>query len=663
MTQQDPAAIFRTEADDLLEQLESALLDLGSRPGEISLIDAAFRALHTLKGSGAMFGYEQLAAFAHHIENAFDRLRKERLVATEALVRVALAARDQMRLLIEEPALADDVRSATILAELEQAMAALEGQTVAAAAAEAGRWKVHVALASSVLEFGTNPLLLLDEVREIGPADVTALDEAVPTLEEIDPHRLYLAFDIDLVAADPKDAIENVFLFHLDDMELRIEPAADPAMDKSESASETEHNDRTPAGTASKAEPAISVSSVAQAQEHTASRAIDSLRVPASRLDELMDRVGELVISQARLRQVAAATDDVHVKAVAEEIERLVLDLRDTTMGIRLLPIGTLFGRFRRMAYDLSHELGKQIAVTTRGEETELDKTVIDRLSDPLIHLIRNAIDHGMETPDKRRAAGKPECGTIRLSARHTGDKVLISIADDGKGLDRSRIRARAEEQGLLTPETVISDQELCQLIFHPGFSTASQITSVSGRGVGMDVVKKAIEALRGTIDIRSEAGQGTTVTLRLPLTLAIIDGLLVRIGTGHYVIPLSAIEECVELPPEENKRTNGRNFLNIRGSLVPYLRLRDVFQARGEPDPYQKVVIVSSGEMQVGLVVDQVVGEHQTVIKTLTRLHANVETFSGATILGDGTVALVLEVDHLVQAGQIREERLKRAG
>jgi two-component system, chemotaxis family, sensor kinase CheA len=375
-----------------------------------------------------------------------------------------------------------------------------------------------------------------------------------------------------------------------------------------------------------------------------------------------MDHVGELVIAQSRLKQIAAASTDVQVKSVAEEIERLALELRDTTMGARMVPISQLFGRFRRLVHDLARDLGRDIAIVFSGEETELDKTLIERLADPLIHLIRNSVDHGVEAPDERVQAGKSRQGRIALAARHLGHEVLISITDDGRGLDRARIQERAEEQGLLPQGAKPTEAELFQLLFQPGFSIAREVSSVSGRGVGMDVVRRGIEALRGSIDIKSKRGSGTEITLYLPLTLAIIDGLLVRVGEGRYVIPLSAIEECVELSAADDTRSHGHRFLNIRGALVPFLRLRELFAARTPADPFPKVVIVTSGEQRVGLVVDQVIGDHQTVIKSLSKLHADVETFSGATILGDGSVALILEVAHLVGYGQQHAERLAAA-
>jgi two-component system chemotaxis sensor kinase CheA len=471
-----------------------------------------------------------------------------------------------------------------------------------------------------------------------------------------------------------------VFLFVLDDMQLDIEeqhedvapaphgvqarPVAGPAIGP------VGGNPPGPAPAPSPAAPAAhaaprppdSERPVGATPSRSEPRNASSIRVPAERLDALMDQVGELVIAQSRLKQVAAVSHDIQVKAIAEEIERLALELRDTTMGARLVPIGQLFGRFRRLVHDLSHELGKQVALVLAGEETELDKTLIERLADPLIHLIRNAVDHGVETPAERLAAGKPPQGRVVLSARHLGHEVLISIADDGPGLDRVRIQQRAEEQELIPPAARLPDSELFALILQPGFSTARKVTSVSGRGVGMDVVRRAIEALRGSIDIASQPGHGTEFTMRLPLTLAIIDGLLIRVGDGRYVIPLSAIEECVELSAADDTRSRGHTFLNIRGGLVPFLRLREIFGTRTPPDPFQKVVIVAAGDQRIGLVVDQVIGDHQTVIKSLSKLHAGVAAFSGATILGDGTVALILEVTHLVEHGHQRADQLQAA-
>jgi two-component system chemotaxis sensor kinase CheA len=677
MNASDPEQVFLQEAQELLEQLEQSLLDLEREPRDGELIDKAFRALHTIKGSGAMFGFDAVAAFTHQFETAFDLVRKGQVTPTRELIAVALAAKDQMRLLIDQPAQASVSASDVILGDLQRVMAAATAsppeQAEPAEPGNAGgpddseaHWRIRFRLPADAMVTGTNPLLLLDELRTLGTASVTARTDGVPALEEIDPSLSYLRWTVTLSTDQPRSAIEQVFLFVIDEMELEIERVADnadTALPKLAASLEQLPSPKTAAAPTTARSPSASI----PAAQHPGndlrdSRTVDTIRVPAERLDELMDRVGQLVIAQSRLKEIAAASNDAAMKSVTEDIERLSLELRDTTMGVRMLPIGQLFGRFRRLIHDLGRDHGKRIELVTSGEETEVDKTVIERLNDPLIHLIRNAIDHGIEDPESRAAAGKPPVGRITLSAIHVAAGVIIAIADDGRGLDRERIRTRAEENGLWAPGARLTDSELFQVIFQPGFSTAREVTSLSGRGVGMDVVKRTIDGLRGSIDVASTAGQGSEITLRLPLTLAIIDGLLVRVGRGRYVIPLSAVEECVELSTEEDARSRGRNFLNIRGDLVPFLRLRELFNAATPADRYQKVVIVSAGELRVGLVVDQVIGDHQTVIKALSKLHANIEIFSGATILGDGTVALILDIAHLVEHGQRHEERLQIA-
>ncbi|MDR3538491.1 MAG: chemotaxis protein CheA [Acetobacteraceae bacterium] len=665
MNQPDPAETYRQEAADLLDQLEQALLDLERAPADADLIDTAFRALHTIKGSGSMFGFDRVAGFTHHMETAFDAVRKGHVPIGSPLIAVALAAKDHIRMLIEQPEVASEADGAAILARLRTAVADMPGLVVgdpAVAALVAGRqggsgWRLRFRLPRDAMASGTNPLLLLDELRGFGPCQVTATTDAIPLLQALDPTECHVGWDVTLTTSQPRAAIEQVFLFVLDEMELDLQPLV-PAQTV-----RTEPVDRPAAapGAPAEARP-MAAEPRPEPPAAAAPGSASSIRVAAERLDELMDRVGELVIAQSRLKQVAATSNDIQVKSVAEEIERLALELRDTTMSARMVPISQLFGRFRRLVRDLSHELGKDIALITVGEDTELDKTLIERLADPLIHLIRNAIDHGIATPERRIALGKPPQGHVTLSARHLGHEVLIAIADDGRGLDRARILERAQEQGLLPAGAYPSDNELFQVLFQPGFSTAREVTNISGRGVGMDVVRRTIEGLRGTISITSEAGRGSEITLHLPLTLAIIDGLLVRVGRGRYVIPLTAVEECVELSAAVDARSRGYSFLNIRGALVPFLRLRDLFDTGTPAEDYQKVVIVSSGEQRVGLVVDQVIGDHQTVIKSLSKLHADVETFSGATILGDGAVALILEVAHLVAHGHQRQDQMRAA-
>ena len=388
-----------------------------------------------------------------------------------------------------------------------------------------------------------------------------------------------------------------------------------------------------------------------QKEEQTA-----NVRVPAERLDALVNLVGEMVTVQARLSQTVASMDHAGLLSISEEVERLTAELRDNTMSIRMLPIGTTFSKFKRLVRDLSSELGKDILLETDGGETELDKTVIERLNDPLVHLIRNCIDHGIELPDIREAAGKPRQGSVHLSAMHSGANVLISVTDDGAGLDADAIKIKAVEKGLIAADADLSEKDLFSLIFAPGFSTARQITNVSGRGVGMDVVKRSIDALRGSIDVSSQKATGTTITLKLPLTLAIIDGLLVQVGDGHYVLPLSIVEECVELTREDVARAHGRHITYVRGGIVPYIRLRERFAISGDSPEVEQIVITESPGGKVGFVVDMVIGEHQTVIKNMGRVYRDVDVISGATILGDGTVALIMDIPKLVEGVEAQE-------
>jgi two-component system chemotaxis sensor kinase CheA len=683
---QDPVETFRIEANDLFEQLEQALLDIEGDPQNKELIDTAFRALHTIKGSGAMFGFDRAAAFTHHVENAFDMVRKGTLAASPELVNIALSARDHIRALIDDPEGTDSVRGALILANLARLvggdLSAPPPSAAPAVRVEVKRttYRLHIKLAVDALMTGGNPLLLLDELRALGDCSLVAVTDAIPQLEAIDPLSCYMQWDAVLTTDWPRSAIDDVFLFVLDDMELGVEEVevepkrlgeilvergmVSPDLVQSVVEGQEKLGDRLVKEghlSSDKLRAALAEQGHLKNEQDRAGKDGGVIKVQAEKLDELMDQVGELVIAQARLRQLADKSGDLSLKSIVEEIERLSGLLRDVSMGIRMVQIGTLFGKFRRLVRDLSNELGKQVQLSWSGEETEIDKTVIERLHDPLVHLIRNSIDHGIEADaQQREMVGKPREGMVHLSAVHSGAQVLISIRDDGSGLDRDRIRAKAEETGLLAPGQELADSELFHLIFHPGFSTAQKITSVSGRGVGMDVVKRMIDALRGTIDIESRPGEGATFTLRLPLTLAIIEGLLVRVAGERYVLPLSAVEECIELSPEDAARSTGRDFLNIRGDLVPFVRLRNLFHLRGPITPYPKVVVVSAGEFRFGVVVDQILGGHQTVIKSLSKLHADIPTFSGATILGDGSVALILDVPRLLDFSQSREGHLK---
>lgn len=374
-----------------------------------------------------------------------------------------------------------------------------------------------------------------------------------------------------------------------------------------------------------------------------------TIRVPAARLDTLMDSVGELVTVEARLTELARLSRDSALIATAELITRLAGQLRDATIVMRMVPMRSLIARFRRLIHGLSDSLGKPVSFVVVGEETELDKTMIEKLADPLVHILRNALDHGMETTEERRVSGKSAEGRIELSAVHAGGEVLIRVRDDGRGMNAERIRAKAIERGLITPDAHLSDAQIFGLIFEPGFSTADVVTELSGRGVGMDVVRRAIEGMRGSIDVESKLGAGTTVTLRLPLTLAIVDGLLIEVADEKYTLPLASVKEIIELSPDKATPSRTGDFLDIRGKFVPFLRLRQLFDCTSAAPERQSIVIVEASDGCVGLVVDHIIGTNQTVIKQMSKLHRGARSISGATILGDGTVALIIDVPQLV--------------
>ncbi|HWR97057.1 MAG TPA: chemotaxis protein CheA, partial [Candidatus Methanoperedens sp.] len=388
----------------------------------------------------------------------------------------------------------------------------------------------------------------------------------------------------------------------------------------------------------------------AAAPREPASAERGSVRVGAARLDTLMNLVGELVTVQARLSRHAGLGVDPGLGAIAEEVERLTGDLRDVALDIRMVPVRPAFGRFRRMVRDLAQELGREVDLATEGEETELDKSLIDRLGDPVVHLLRNCVDHGIEPPAERERAGKPRRGLVRLGAYHAGPSVVIRVEDDGRGIDREAVRRKAVERGLFAKDESPPERELLALLFAPGFSTSTRLTSVSGRGVGLDVVKRAVESLRGAVRVESVPGAGTRFEIRLPLTLAIIEGLAVAVGEEHFILPLAAVRECVEAPPDLGPARRGCAIVEVRGEALPCVCLRTWFAIPGEPPPREQLVVVEGGGRRLGLRVDRVVGGHQTVIKPLGRLFRAARGLGGSTILGDGTVALILDVEEFGQ-------------
>ncbi|NMG68117.1 chemotaxis protein CheA, partial [Azoarcus indigens] len=551
---------------------------------------------------------------------------------------------------------------------------------------QADTWHLSLRFAPGVLRDGMDPLSFLRYLGELGRiVHVTTLLDALPAAEDFDPLACYFGFEVELDSERDKAAIEAVFDFVRDDCQLRLLPPHSRIADYVQlihdlpegperlgeilvaagalTARELELGlaDQTrlapqaqvPLGELLVAEgmahpPVVEAALERQAQAKqraSADKGHESqfVRVHAEKLDELINLVGELVIAGAASHLVARSRRDRRAQEAAAAVNRLVEQVRDVTLKLRMVEIGETFNRFHRVVRELGRELGKDIALEITGADTELDKTMVEKLGDPLMHLVRNAIDHGLEPPEARRAAGKPERGRVSLNAYHDSGGIVIEIGDDGRGLDRERLLAHARERGLVAEHAQLSDAEVHALIFEPGFSTAEQVTNVSGRGVGMDVVKKTIAALRGSIHIDTTPGQGTTLRLRLPLTLAIIDGFLVRVQGVPFVLPLEAVRECIALAPA--LAAERRQYVNLRGEVLPYVRLRELFALGGEAPRRENIVVIHHQGQRIGVVVDQLQGELQTVIKPLGRLFRGMRGLSGSSILGSGEVALILDV------------------
>ncbi len=687
---------YRQEAEELLADIEETIMVIEENPDDREAVNRLFRSMHTIKGSGAMFGFDEIVDFTHHLEEVLEKVQNNTVPVTKKLIDLILASCDQVTAMLKAAdggPPADASISENIIASItalspesaaEKNASSTETETSATSDTENNEeltYRIRFRPYEDIFMSGTDPASLLDEMRELGKCTPVAQSDEIPPLGEMDAERCYFFWDVILSTTASRDTIKDVFIFVEDDSEISIETIADEFSLETGEANRRVGDILVERGDVSQAE----ISKVVSQQKRigellveeslvssdkvksalTEQKAINSqqatqeaksIRVAADKLDSLVDLVGELVTVQARLNQEATSRNDPRMLLISEEVERLTNELRDNTMSIRMLPIGTTFSKFKRLVRDLSNSLGKEIAMTTDGGDTELDKTVIERLNDPLVHIIRNSIDHGIELPDTREAAGKTRQGTIHLSAVHSGAHVLIRIQDDGIGLDIETIRTKALEKGLIAQDAELSDKECFGLIFEPGFSTAKKVTDVSGRGVGMDVVKRSIDALRGTIEVNSQRGLGTTITLKIPLTLAIIDGLLVTVGETYYIFPLAAITECMELTDEYAGKSYDRNILNLRNEALSYHRLREVFNKNGNRPEVERTVIAEVEGGRVGFVVDHIVGLHQTVIKTLGNTYRDVKGVSGASILGDGTVALILDLPQLVKGREIQE-------
>jgi two-component system chemotaxis sensor kinase CheA len=700
--QEEYKAIFKEEALELLDELEQSLVEAENNHTDKALIAKIFRALHTIKGSGALFGFTRISEFTHEIENVFDCIRDGLLSINQETINLGLQAKDCIRLMLNKEELdkEEELHIETIITNAKTVLRNSENCTAKEALPIPAKefpaqennadhaneplndqikiYRIRFIPTEQLLLGQTDIAALFSKLEELGRLQKIAQLGNVPVLENLTTDRCYIFWDLILTTKHSKNAIHDLFIFmendaviEIDEIYNGVDDAEDPdykklgfiLVEKGDLKTEdmlnvlqskkrfgeilVEQGLVEPERIESALIEQNEVRKIQQ-QKHQVEAAA-SLRVASDKIDQLVNLAGELVTFQARLSQISTRIYDPELNTITEEVERLIWKLRDNTMSIRMLPIGTTFSRFKRLVRDLSMEMGKSVELVTEGGDTEIDKSVIEKLNDPLVHIIRNAIDHGIETSADRIKLSKPETGTITLSAFQSGAFVVIQIKDDGKGLNTEAIREKALKKGLILENQAVSDEDIHKLIFEAGFSTAEKISSISGRGVGMDVVKKNITSLRGRIEIKSVKHQGTTFVLKIPLTLAIIDGLLVKIGIDFFVLPLSAIEECIAISKKELFESENRSYVNVRGEIIPYIKLRDEFSIHSEYPPFQQVVIANFANMKIGFVVDEVIGGHQTVIKSLGAIYKNIEGISGATILGDGTIALIIDVIRMI--------------
>jgi two-component system chemotaxis sensor kinase CheA len=697
---------FFEEGFESLDSMEAALLKLDPSAPNAETINSVFRVAHSLKGGSGMFGFTEITSFTHTLETLLDELRSNRKQVTSGIVDLLLKSTDVLRGMlqatkaktpIDQQAMADlqfdlELLVAQPAASVAAAPAALavapaptpapassqespagstpvESQvaTVPAAAPVAGRrWKIDFRPNERLLALGNDPMRMLAELAEIGDLETHVDDAALPPLAGMNPEVCYLSWSLTLLTEVDEEVIHSVFEWAEGDCELVVTaldaPAAPaPATPVIASAMTAPPAPAVPAVQQAASAPATPAGAARGDAPLPAASDSNSIRVSIDKIDDLLNTVGEIVITQSMLMQHGQGTGEVDLEQLRNglsQLERNVRELQETVMRVRMLPISFVFSRFPRMVRDLAQKLGKQIELKLTGEQTELDKTVLEKIGDPLVHLVRNSIDHGIESPEARLAAGKSAQGTVHLDASHRGGNISIIVSDDGKGLDRDRILAKARERNLVGPADTLSDEQIYELLFMPGFSTAEKTTDVSGRGVGMDVVRRNIKGLGGKIDIVSRPGQGSSFSITLPLTLAIVDGQSVAVGSQTYIVPLTSIVESLQLEPGQvNRLSEGGELVSFRGEYLPVVRVHEQFGVEPRTrELHEGLLVIAEGDgRRFGLFVDDLLGQQQVVIKSLETNYGHVDGVSGATILGDGSVALILDLPGLLRGASLR--------
>lgn len=642
MDMQAVRTVLLEEARDLLATYEHTLLEVEAQGLDGERINAIFRAAHTLKGSSGMFNLQLVVSFTHLLESLLVRVRSGEQPMDGELISLLLRCGDYLSQLFDKVAvgLDDEDPDPRLRAELSAALTAYLGNVQVLkplagvpARENAQDWLISIHCHPELFHHGLDPLPFIQYLIGMGELLELALDrQLIPRLEDIDPETCYFKVDLLLRTDASREALMQALEFIQEDCDISMEPLEAVAADVPVVAPMAD---------------AVEATISAEPGERMPSRRDEQvmIKVDARKLDQLIDAVGELVTRSARCRTLTQHSAREAVESFVEDVDDFIEQLRDRALELRMAPINEVFQRFPRVVRDVARDLGKDVELQIRGAETELDKTLLDKLADPLMHIVRNALDHGIEPVEARLSAGKPARGRLQLNAYHESGSVVVEISDDGRGLNAAKIRQRAIERGLISAETQLDEQAMFGLIFEAGFSTADQVTDLSGRGVGMDVVRRSMEAMRGTIEIQSTQGQGTCFRIRLPLTLSIIDGFQVVVGDAHFVIPLEQVVECLELP----QNASANRVMSLRGTPLSYLRLAELFELPRDPRARECLVVVQHGQQRTGIVVDRFAGELQAVIKPLNPMLRNVPGLGGSTILGDGRVALILDINSLL--------------
>lgn len=701
---------FISEAAEQIEAIEELLLELEEQPDNRELLDSLFRCAHTVKGSAGIFGLNRVVEFTHHVETLLDKMRDGDIALTPAINTLLLQCNDQIKFLVDtaldedadnqdqKDLRADLIVQLTALSSGGSAMAAPPAQQAQPAVADVAPantgpavWTISARFGPETFRNGMDPLSIARYLAGMGNVvSMKCGTDSVPPLVNINPESCYLSFVMELESTSSREDIEGAFSFVIDDCELDVQAPETPGQKlvrAIESIPETprlgdmlvqvgavspdklaqvlstqEHTPGTPSvpkakiGDLLEAQAGVPPEAVQAAlgkqqkiREATSPTEDRYIRVQADRLDAVINLLGELVIAGAGATMLARESRQINLLEANLHMNSLIEEIRNGTLGLRMVPVGETFSRFRRVVRDTASSLGKEVNFEIVGGDAELDKSMVEKIADPLMHLVRNSLDHGLEPPQERLAAGKPAAGKLVLSAQHETGAILIRIEDDGRGINRERVLQRAWNRGLLEQGVVPSDDTINMLIFEPGFSTAEQVTNLSGRGVGMDVVRRNIEALRGTIRLLSNPGQGLIVDIRLPLTLAIIDGFMVGVGRSKFVLPLETVVEVIEAAGRDVKvDASGRHCLELRGAMLPVVRLRSLYNVESNHRDRVSVVVVNSDKGQYGIEVEVLLGQQQTVIKPLGRLFKSIRGISGSSILGSGEVALILDVSSL---------------